>query len=158
MIVLKKLPIPPSQNRQLTISRGRFIKLKAARIFDDLIKLYELKNHKVISQAQNQIATWIKNGFTLEIELYFVFHQDRILTKSKKAKSPFKKIDSNNRIKSSIDAVAKILDIDDMIFFKETSHKVTCSNQSDEQLIVKVTPIERLTFDEHIKHLLDMQN
>jgi hypothetical protein len=156
MIILKKLPIPPSQNKQLTVSRGRFIKLKAARIFDDLIKRYQLTQFKTISQAQKQIASWLESGKTLQIELYFVFHENRVLTKTKKAKSPYKKIDSNNRIKSSIDAVSKILGIDDMIFFKETSYKVTCSNQSDEQLIAIIQPLERVTYDGHLKSMFNL--
>lgn len=148
MVELIKLPIPPSANKQLTISRGRFIKNSEARIFDGKIKEYELRNWRIIEQAKKEVESWELSGMKLEIELFFVFQEDRVFTKGKKAKSPYRRIDSNNRIKSSIDAVAKLLGFDDMIIFKETSHKVTCKDYGQEQLIVRLKNYEAKTIEQ----------
>lgn len=145
MIELIKLPIPPSANRQMTISNGRFIKNSEARIFDGKIQEYRLRNWRIIEQAKKEVDLWIRSGIQLEIDLFFVFHEKRVFTKGVKAKSPYKRIDSNNRIKSSIDAVCKLLEFDDMIIFKETSHKVTCDCPSKEQLIVRIKNYEAKT-------------
>jgi hypothetical protein len=148
MVELIKLPMPPSANRQLTLAHGRFIKNSEARIFDGKIKEYELRNWRIIEAAQKEINSWLDKGLGLEIELFFVFHESRVFTKGKKAKSRFKRIDSNNRIKSSIDAVARLLDFDDMVIFKETAHKVTCKCYSEEQLIVRINPYEFKTIEQ----------
>jgi hypothetical protein len=80
--------------------------------------------------------------------MFFVFHKDRVISKTKQAKSKYKSIDSNNRIKSAIDAVAKLLGFDDKMIFKETSHKVTCDDIKDEQLIVRIRPCQKITLNE----------
>jgi Holliday junction resolvase RusA-like endonuclease len=139
VIVLKKLPIPPSQNEQLTINRGRFIKKKGARIFDSLIANYSLIHFKKLDAYKKELKDLLDQGFALQINMIFVFHIDRVFTKTKKAASPYKRIDTNNRIKSSIDAVSKLLEIDDMLFFFETAEKQTCDCAKDEQLIVEIT-------------------
>jgi len=148
MIQLKRLPIPPSANKQLTLSKGRFIKQKDARIFDGLISKYALVHFKTIESGKDLIKQWLDQGLELQIELLFVFKKDRVITKTKKAKSPYRRIDSNNRIKSSIDAVSKLFEIDDMLFFKETSEKLTCDNDKDEQLIVTIKPYIKRTLNE----------
>ena len=145
MVELIKLPIPPSANKQMTIANGRFIKNSEARIFDGKIQEYRLRNWRILEQAKKELDLWISSGMQIEIELFFVFQKDRVFTKGSKAKSPYRRIDSNNRIKSSIDAVCKLLEFDDMIIFKETSHKVTCEDHGQEQLIVRLKNYEAKT-------------
>ena len=45
---LIKFPLPPSINKQLTLSRGRFIKTNAARLFDAKVQQYKLIRFKEI--------------------------------------------------------------------------------------------------------------
>jgi len=143
--IVLELPIPPTANKQLTVSRGRFIKSQEARIFDSKINKLKIIDFKDIESDQFKVKDWITNGFQLQIDLYFVFNYNRIFSKTKKAKSIYKKIDTNNRIKSSIDAVSKLLGIDDSLFFKESSFKVVTSNNSKEKLIAVVKPYMNIT-------------
>ena len=146
MIEIRRLPIPPSINKQLVFNRGRFVKGNAARLFDNLIDRHSLIFFKSLNFDRAVLQSW--GECELEIELFFVFHKDRVISKTKQAKSKYKSIDSNNRIKSAIDAVAKLLGFDDKMIFKETSHKVTCEDIKDEQLIVRLRPCQKITLKE----------
>lgn len=146
MIEMRRLPIPPSINKQLAFSRGRFIKGNAARMFDAQIDRYSILFYKSLSHNRAILQSW--GECELEIELFFVFYKDRIISKTKKAKSKYKSIDSNNRIKSAIDGVAKLLNFDDKFIFKETSHKVTCDDIKSEQLIVRISQCKPKTLSD----------
>lgn len=132
-VIMQKLPIPPTANRQLMpVKRGRYarlIKTNDARSFDSQIETWMLKASDDIHTMRTVCKSWVKAGFTLRVDLTFHFAENKLYTKgTKKKPKDVKRMDVNNRIKSVIDAVSKILEIDDKYFFAHFIEKVTAED------------------------------
>lgn len=152
-IVLEGLPIPPSINKQLMAVRGRLIKTNVARDFDRLGVEWKLRNHLKSKEAEEEAQKILGSGFDLRVDCYFVFHEDKLYWKRK---GTLRKRDTNNLLKSSLDLVSRIINVDDTHFICGDAEKVLCKSSKDEQLIVRITPTKMRIVDELKKTLANL--
>lgn len=131
-MILKNFPIPPSINNQLTLSRGRFIKTSAAKIYDAKVSMFKLRRFREIDLIKENL----KSDDLLKVDCYFIFNQSRLIGK----KGQIKALDVNNYLKSALDGLVKCLEIiDDKQFVAHTVEKLTCESESDEQIIFVIS-------------------
>lgn len=122
---IKDLPIPPSVNAAYGTdfrTRRRF-KTKDYTTFEGAIKHWCLINPRQLGLARD-LTIRIQKGHALQVDLYFSFPKEKILTKPTKQKpSHPKRNDTSNRIKIAHDALAEVLGIDDCYFWQGKFHK-----------------------------------
>lgn len=147
-LTLRGLPMPPSINKQLGVRGGRLRKTGEAHTFDSEINKWIKKNKNFVAEIRSEMPLCIEARPYLSVDCIFVFHEERILTKGKQAKSPLKVLDANNRLKSALDAVAKIINVDDKHFTSGNCEKATCKTKDQEQLIVKIRWTQLRTLSE----------
>lgn len=119
-IILTDFPMAPTVNNSKTLSRwGRtIIKSAIHRAFESEVRAWQIKNNIDLIKCRARIDDVnLGQDECLKVDLYFCFPKDDIFTKTKKAKSPFQKIDRDNRVKPTMDALSKIFAIDDSVFF-----------------------------------------
>jgi len=124
---LTGIPIPPSANKQLRFSRAmsRFVKTKHATRFDRSTSQYEIENATQIRCIQRTLKDYLSQGKVLKLNLHFFFKKESLLTK----KNEIKIRDLNNLLKSAIDAVSNMVDVDDSVFFShEFSKRILTKN------------------------------
>lgn len=144
--------MPPSINQQLMSVRGRMIKTRVAHQFDSEVNRFIIKNLRNAEKIRDEIRPILKeNG--LRIDCFFCFHEPRVLTKTKKAKDWVKVLDANNRLKSTLDAVSRLIGVDDKFFFTGICEKVICKSLDEEQVIIKITPTTLRTLDQIKKQI-----
>lgn len=141
------MPMPPSINRQLASVKGRLIKTSEARNHEREISVFSLKHQSDCKKARIQIEQWIKDQ-GLQVDCFFVFHEERLLTKTKKAESWLKVLDANNRLKSSLDAISRIISVDDKYFVTGICEKVSCKSLDEERVIYRISPTKLRTVDQ----------
>lgn len=140
-IILHGLPMPPSQNAQLRPSwrTRQFIKTDEARAYTVAIDRWMITNCRQIYELRKTVKTWIDVGYRIQTELFLCFPKERLITKQGLPK----RLDSNNFIKSSIDGIFTILDLDDKWNGRETCQMVPIENTH--QLFAKPSVIARLS-------------
>lgn len=121
-IILQNIPMPYTVNKGFFISRGRIIKSREAREFDKALLSWVTCNNLLSAIAASKAQGWVADGMLLQVNLTFFFKKERLFSKSRRAKDFVKQIDVNNRIKPALDAVSRIICIDDKFFW---SHFVT---------------------------------
>ena len=131
--------MPPTANRQLQpVKMGRtarLIKTPDARAFDKELELYKkngsfrFKKHHIdyLHEVLNQNPL---SG--LVVNCYFVFPKSKVISKA----NTIKKLDANNRLKSTLDAVSYLTEIDDSRFFTGICEKVICNKTISPYVIV----------------------
>ena len=136
--------MPPSINAQLAVRGGVLRKTSAAHDFDLNFKRWKLQNRIDVDEAQIFFKRLLaaNPALFLRVDCYFVFHVERLLTKTKRAKSPVKALDANNRLKSCLDKVSEIIGVDDKHFVTGVCEKVFCESKHQEQVIVKIRETE----------------
>jgi Holliday junction resolvase RusA-like endonuclease len=143
-LILKGFPIPPSINAQFIGSgRGQIIKSPAARLFDSHVQIYRIKNLRILNNIMVTAHNWVTSEGGLSIEVFYVLPKQEVYSK----KSEVKQKDQNNFLKSTLDGLAKIIEIDDKFFFNNTCEKLTCNLESDRQAIIKIKPHKPRTYD-----------
>lgn len=148
MLILKNFPLGPSSNSIYASVNGRFIKSNEARKYSNLVDIYKLRKFKQIEEFQSKIT----NDDIFRVDTHFIFQKNRILNKTK-AKSKYKKLDTSNRLKSTLDGLSKILEIDDSRFFTGVYTKNYCENQQDEQVIIVISKTNVYSLDEVLTQL-----
>ena len=119
-VQLIKIPMPPSVNKQLMVSRGRMIKTNEARKYDLAFESYLLFRRKAIQATKELILEWQKNGFNaLRVDIEFYFTKEKLFTK----KNTVKRLDTTNRVKSVLDKISLALDLDDSLFIETFATK-----------------------------------
>jgi Holliday junction resolvase RusA-like endonuclease len=132
-IVLKGLPIPPSVNQMLAPVRGRLIKTSIGRDYEKRCQLFALTHSKEIEGMAALARSWVENGSTVRVDVYFIFKKERIFSK----KNEPKKLDVDNRLKPCLDQLSNMLKIDDKYFFAGWREKLwTLSLEKEQTLIV----------------------
>jgi Holliday junction resolvase RusA-like endonuclease len=138
------LPMPPTQNKQLAMFRGRMIKTREAREYSNKIESFRIRNAKALLGIRKQVQFWINdNKSGLGVDLEFLFDNSSLLCKSKGKQGQYKKIDADNRIKASLDGLSSILGVDDKFFIGGKREKKCLSETS--QKLLKVDRIVRVT-------------
>lgn len=135
-IWIEGFPLPPTANKQLFISRGRFIKSSLAREFDKRVEFFRFKNSKQLFEANLILQIWMTEGFLINVDTYFVSHESKLLTK----KGEIKSRDSNNFLKSSLDGLVKTIGIDDKYFVSGFYEKILCKSlNEDAQVLIRLS-------------------
>lgn len=149
--ILLNFPMPPTANEQLAVYRGRMMKTSKARLFDSMIERYRLKNNKILLGLREDLLKDLENGFLLRVDTYFCFSYERLITK----KATIKTIDTNNRIKSTLDAVSKAIGIDDKYFVSGYSEKVIrCKLSSEDHSLIVITPAPPIRTEDQVRQSL----
>jgi hypothetical protein len=149
--ILKNFPLCPSANKQHFISRGRLIKSSLARAFDKQVEIYIAINRKTLEDLKTDLNSIISQGMLLRVDTYFCFDESSLLTK----KNTIKVIDTNNRIKATLDAVSKAIGIDDKYFVSGYSEKVIrCKLSKENHSLIIISPALSLQSEEIIQQSL----
>lgn len=135
---IKGLPMPPTINGRLMPSRGRLIKSPEIRQFDQMIMIYGARAQKHLKEISEALKSEIQTGKVLQIEFEFYFPREKLIGKAGQPKQR----DVDSRIKSSLDAVAKLIDIDDKYVFHLHAYKVP-ANVNEEFVNVKIKAFEQ---------------
>lgn len=126
--------MPPTGNHNLmpinTKRRGktagaRLVKTGQRRLFDQEIQMWILQNTYKLKKINEEMTLALAKGFQFKVMLYFCFRHSQIWTLDGKPK----KIDTDNRIKSMTDAVAKATKIDDCYFFAGEHEKIDAEDE-----------------------------
>lgn len=135
-VLLRDLPMPPTSNSQYTIARGRFIPAKGLKQYKAAMMAWAFKEAANTRVDRRIISEWLGQGLALECRAVFFFYRKNLFTK----KQMPKRIDVSNRIKACHDEVAKILGIDDSLFFKISAEKAVCHDNLQETCCIEVVP------------------
>ncbi len=135
---VKGFPLPPSINAQLASVGGRSRKTAEARTYDNQIAFLRARREDAFREARLMFEPFLQDH-TIRVDIYVVFHKPRVFTKSKGAESWVKQIDHLNYDKSSKDALAKCLNIDDKYFFAGEAEKIFCEHKYEEQVIFRLS-------------------
>lgn len=138
-IILHGIPIGPSINKVYLPIRGRFVKGNEGKIYDQQINAYKLRNFRKLQEANR-----IFEGHVLCVDRFFVFHKKRLFCKD----GSIKKMDVENYLKTTSDGLSTLLDIDDRFFRAGITEAVSCDNEADQQLIVRISVHQPRTFEQ----------
>ena len=129
--------MPPSANRQLMWSnQRRFMKSKEARVFDNQVRLFGIVNRVRLDQFTTALHIWIEGGWLLQVDCFFIFDKQKLLTK----KGEVKQRDSNNYLKATLDGLVKCIAIDDKYFVSGFYEKLWKCSEKDDNVILKISP------------------
>lgn len=115
MIILDKMPIPPSSNASYRparigkTGRMRFVSTNALIVWKNQMDHWSLRYAQDIRKAQE----WSKQENLFHVDCEFYFPYDRVYTKKGKPR----KFDTSNLLKALHDKVCQILEIDDCLIF-----------------------------------------
>lgn len=139
--------MPPTTNKQLTVSRGRIIKSSLARQFDYELNTYLTRNLKTMREINRDLMRYVSGGMMIRVDTYFCFDHTDLITKDNRPKV----IDTNNRIKSTIDGVSKGIGIDDRYFTQGFAEKVIKWKSSDvNHCIIMLEPCQSIRSERQI--------
>jgi len=124
MWFINRFPMPPTINNSLASIRignsFRQIKSVDARAFDKQVQIWINRNEASLKTIRQEIKAKMDDGFQLRIMCYYCFaHEDLWTLKDKP-----KRLDTNNRIKATLDGIARAIEVDDRHFFGEEHEKV----------------------------------
>lgn len=143
-----RFPLPPSINKSLKPlkSTGRLVKTKEFQLWEKHVLVWSYKNYKDI---ETMIEKLKNNTTPLEICLTFVIYKPRFITKEEVIKKG--RLDCGNFEKSTTDAIAKLIGIDDAFFNKKILQRVYCENESEQQVIIDIKESKLLSLSEFLK-------
>lgn len=149
-IWIMNFPLPPSVNEYLVPIRGRLVKSQVHRRYQTTCFQWASVNR----QALNGIVASITRGLAdiesregrvgLRVDCWFAFSEDRLFTKTDKAKS----IDANNRLKPLLDGLVQVTGIDDCLFFAGNCEKVVTTSKETECTVLKIEPMRPRSLDQ----------
>jgi hypothetical protein len=121
---LDKFPLCPSVNNQLRVSGQGMFKTKEARNFDQQVMTYRLMNIHRVNSLEMSMKQLLSDGFVFRVDCYFIFEKSKLFSKKKEVKT----IDAQNRCKATIDALVKLVEVDDKYFFAGDAEKLFTTN------------------------------
>lgn len=144
-----RFPLPPSINKSLRPLRstGRLVKTKEAQIWEKKVAIWALRNFKDIETLKSKFVN-LKEP--LEIYITAIIHKPRFITKEGIIKKG--RLDCGNFEKSTTDAIAKLIGIDDAFFNKKILQRVYCDNESDQQVIIDIKDSKMLSLESFLEH------
>lgn len=132
---------------------GRMVKSKEHINYAKLCNQWALKYQRGLNRFKEELHTIKAHKesqgipFCLSLDAFYLFHVERIITVNNKTE----KLDIDNRLKSLLDNLCRILEIDDKHIFKINAEK--CSTIVNERVILKISLCEMRSADQ-IKHQL----
>lgn len=126
----------PTSNTLYTPINSRLVKSNAGRMYEQKVLFWSMSKRRLLEE----IATNFKSK-PLRVDCTFVFPKSRLVTK----KDTLKKIDYSNRLKASMDMLAKIINIDDSYFVCGMAKKA-CGPDDREyiNIIISVSELENV--------------
>jgi hypothetical protein len=112
-----------------------------AKDFKVQCQIWRLQNKMAVERAAQVCQSWIDAGGQLKVDVFAVFHVERVFTVNKK----ILQLDADNRGKPTKDGVARILGIDDKHFFSGDCEKVTTATKDLECAIIRISPMKART-------------
>lgn len=142
--ILSNFPLSPSINSSLRPLKGtgRLVKTKDITIWEKKVLIWRLRNGAILQDIFDKLQEY--DG-PIQIDFCFVFHKPRIIKKDGGIK--IGRNDSNNFVKNSLDALCKLIGIDDS---RVNSHYITravCENEADQQTLIRVRTCSIQVFD-----------
>lgn len=134
-LVLQTLPMPPSANQRMVPVNGRLIKSADCRTYDKAIQIWMLRQKGKLVENRHKVKDWIDHGFCLKIYCEFYWPKEKLITKDGHPK----RNDLDNRLKTLIDAVSDIIDLDDKFIIEIHARKVHWINNWEE-VQVSISP------------------
>ena len=128
MLLLKRFPLPPSSNQLYASVNGRLIKSTEGRKYEASVDMYGLREFKILEQFKELV----KPTDVFNVDMYFVFMRDRLISK----KESIKRLDATNRLKAR--------------FVTGSYHKAYCRFPQDEQVIIVVKKTALLSLEESL--------
>ena len=132
MLTLEKLPMPPSANQRMVPVNGRLIKSSDCRIYDKAIQIWMLREKSRLFETRKTIREWVDHGFLLKIHADFYWPKEKLICKSGHPK----KNDLDNRLKTLLDAVSDIIDLDDKYLIAIEAHKLHWPKNYEEVQVI----------------------
>jgi Holliday junction resolvase RusA-like endonuclease len=139
-------PFPPSVNSSLYPMRVktkqgnqvlRLLKTKQHAAFLKETELWALHNKEALRGLAEELPET-----HLSVDFYFITHSTRI-----------KRIDADNRIKPTLDALFKILEINDNRVYRVSSEKIPTNPQNPQKTIIKITKYTPQSEENLINHI-----
>lgn len=146
-ICLNNIPMSPSANRLLMPMRGRLISTPQKRTWEKQVQLYRAKHILELNRINFFLKKYISSTEVpaLRVDAFHCFPQKKLFTKQGHPK----KIDANNRLKGTLDAVSNLIGIDDKYFFNGNCEKI--GNEGElEYTIVHIKPTRFQNVNTHI--------
>lgn len=143
IITFSEFPMPPSSNHLYSAYKGRLIKSKEGRLFDQRCHEWAFFRKSMIEREKQRIEAIRANGKGFNVTCLFIFHKKRLIGQ----KGQIKRLDASNRLKACHDAFARIMGIDDSLFISGEFEKVTCEDIEQEQVIITLEPASLRTFE-----------
>ena len=141
-VKLHGLPMSPTSNHMLMVIRGRLIKSSAARAYSKACEEWAWKNRSKLAQLKS-----ILKDSTLRVDCTFVFPKSKLITQ----KNTLKKVDWMNRLKQTMDELAKMIGVDDSYFVSGYCEKVV--GETDEAYIDITISVAELNIQTERKSL-----
>jgi|WetSurMetagenome_2_1015567.scaffolds.fasta_scaffold283741_2 hypothetical protein len=149
-IWISDFPLPPSVNEYLTPIRGRMIKTKVHRDFLQRCMIWSLRSKTTVDLAKDRFMTMkqemerVQKYSAFRVDCFFAFHHSRVFTKN----GLVKQLDADNRMKPAMDAIVKIFEIDDRLFFSGRCEKITTDFKEKECSLIRICPMTPKTLSE----------
>lgn len=144
---LTTFPLAPSVNRWLNSNKkGQFYKSKVWRSYRSQTDWYWLQHKKSLDALAQKLKSKVRAGARLRVDCYFVFHVERI-----------HRVDPDNFLKATLDALATILGIDDSMFYAGHREKVTTADEDEECAMIRIATMKPRTKAE-IRAIVDQDS
>jgi len=164
MVWLYNFPLAPSVNDSLMpiagklkfnkfgkpYRQGHLVKTKHHKQYQEVCLFWANRNRESIEKIKTYI-TMMKNHsekqkqrFALKIECFHAFEESRLFTVNNKNEQ----LDADNRLKPTMDAITKILGIDDKIYFHASSEKVTTHSKESECAMIRISLMKPRTLQD----------
>ena len=112
--------LPPSVNSMYRVCRGKVILSRGARDWKERFLFMkggaDLRKLKAFKETADPNRPW-------QLHIWFLLPRGRLFTKTKRAKSKFKNVDTSNMVKIAEDGIEEIVEIIDKANFSVLLHK-----------------------------------
>jgi Holliday junction resolvase RusA-like endonuclease len=162
IIILDKLPIPPSSNQiyrsfyNKKIGRLIHYKSKELKAYETLVGVWAADRIDTMVDVKSKLKQSISNQRAfIRIDAYFGFKPERLWNRE----GARKKIDVSNRIKALHDALSSLLEIDDRFFCLGDCEPAVVGPWEEECVLIKMTVSETKSMKavyEQIKNEIQM--
>jgi Holliday junction resolvase RusA-like endonuclease len=136
------IPIPPSSNAQYKPYKNHHtgkLSFKASlelQTYKRELDLCFYKNPGQFLGNIKKLQSWLDHGIYFEVKATFFFNVKTLLTQ----KGTPKKMDVSNKLKALHDGLAKLLQVDDSLFFKISAEKRLTHSNEVESVVVEIVP------------------
>lgn len=121
-------PLAPSVNTWLKTNRkGQFFKSKIWREYRTHANWWYLQHKKWIDDVRVELRTLLANNYTIRVDCYFCF-----------AEHKYRKVDPDNYLKATLDALSHMLGIDDSLFYSGYREKVIAETRDGECAVLMI--------------------